>query len=242
MSYPYFFVSPHNIDGQNIIIPGDDFKHLVKVLRSPVKSRVYLSDNSSFRYEAELARVCKDHALLSIISRHKIEPKLPRITLFQCVLKKAAMELLVQKACEIGADCIVPVISSRIVVDRKKLESKIGRWQKISAQACKQSKRDFITCINQPLELEKVNPEKYGLFYMPYERGHRKFALNPAKEVPGSIAFIIGPEGGFEQEETGFLEYKGALAVSLGKNILRAETASLYMLSVISYFFNINNG
>jgi len=241
MSYPYFFISPKNIDGKNALLAGDDFNHLVKVLRAPVGSRVCFSDNSGYRYEAELAGIEKRHALLSITSRHKIEKSFPQITLFQCILKKAAMELLIQKACEIGADTIVPVISERVVVEPGRVKGKIGRWQKIAEQACKQSKRDFITAVIEPVDIKTVSPARYSLFYLPYEQSNTSIVLD-AKNRHRNIAFITGPEGGFEEKEVELLKEQGAEVVSFGKNILRAETASLYMLSVIDYIFRKNNG
>ncbi|MGM0365049.1 MAG: RsmE family RNA methyltransferase [Actinomycetota bacterium] len=241
MSYPYFFINPDSIDGENIVLAGDDFNHLVKVLRAQVGSRVMLSDNKSLRYEADLAAVKKNHALLSVVSRQKIERSFPQATLFQCILKKAAMELVLQKACEIGADTIVPVISGRVVVDPGRVGSKIGRWQKIAEQACKQSKRNFITTVAEPADIKTVSPSGYSLFYLPYEESSRDLLLGNGQSHK-SIAVLTGPEGGFERQEVELLKKKGAAAVSLAKNILRAETASLYMLSVIDYFYRKKNG
>lgn len=241
MSYPYFFISPDDIDGQTIVLSGEEFDHLVKVLRAGPESKVSLSDNFSFRYEAKILDIKKEHATLSITGKRRIEKKIPDITLFQCILKKAAMEVLIQKACEIGADAVIPVISNRIVPDPKKAEAKISRWQKIARQACMQSKRDFITPVSGPVVIEDVYPSGYSRFYMPYEGSSTGLFLDFNKK-PESIALITGPEGGFEKREADMLRDKGACMVSLGNNILRAETASIYMLSVINYFFKDENG
>ncbi len=242
MSDPYFFICPDSIQGNSIVLAGEDFNHLVKVLRAPEKSRVSFSDCKSYRYESELVAVKKDHALLSIVSRHPIKKSLPKVILFQCILKKAAMELCIQKACEIGVDTIIPVISARIVVSPEKVEAKIGRWQKICRQACQQSKRNFFANIMPPVSINEVSGAPYGKFFVPYEQSSNPLVLDLEKKVGESIAVMVGPEGGLEQKEVECLRQKGAEVVGLGQNILRAETAALYMLSVMHYFFKKDNG
>jgi len=142
------------------------------------------------------------------------------------------MELLIQKACEIGVEAIVPVYSRRVVAGKGKL--KTARWQKIARQACMQSKRNFLTEIKDPLDISQIIPGQFDYFLLPYEQeGFRsKFEIGP--EIK-NLACLIGPEGGFEEYEVEALKKQGARVINFGKNILRAETAALYMLSVIDY-------
>lgn len=211
---------------------GDDCRHLKKVLRASVGTRVGFSDNAGCRYLARVAAIRDKHMVLSVTSRYPVEKEIPRVLLFQCILKKNAMELLIQKACEIGAEAIVPVYSRRVVAGKGKL--KTARWQKIARQACMQSKRNFLTEIRDPVDISGIKPGQFDFFLLPYEQEGSWLKFNIGPEIK-KLACLIGPEGGFEEQEVDMLKKQGARVLNFGKNILRAETAALYMLSVIDY-------
>ncbi|MDD5622231.1 MAG: RsmE family RNA methyltransferase [Actinomycetota bacterium] len=235
MSYPYFFIDPHNIEGNRIRIESEDRNHLINVLRSKIGDTVYVSDDADYRYETEISDINKTEAILVIKDKIRIFRKTPRIILFQCVLKKNSMELVIQKSTEIGVDRIIPVISARVVTDKKDISGKTSRWQKISDGASKQSKRDYKCEVLPPEDIHDIRITDYDLFYVPYEES-TAININLAEvKNASSIGYMIGPEGGFENTELDFLKQKGAREIKFGKNIYRSETAAIYFLSVLDY-------
>jgi 16S rRNA (uracil1498-N3)-methyltransferase len=177
--------------------------------------------------------------LLDVEVKEEIVKKLPGLILFQCVLKKNSMEFVIQKSTELGADRIVPVISRRTIVDSGKVSDKLARWQKISNGASMQSKRDFKCIVDSPEDIRDIRVSEYDYFFVPYEKStnYDKSIFKDKNILPGvsSIGFIIGPEGGFEEDELDCLKKKGAREIKLGKNIYRSETAAIYFLSVLDY-------
>ena len=130
MSYPYFFADKNSITSDSVFIRGEDFNHLIRVLRARVGDIIEISDNETKRYRTVLAEIKKDEAVLQISQTVKIKEKPHRISLFMCLLKKEAMELAIQKTVEIGVDRIIPVLSARTVVE---IESKKTLNQTISS-------------------------------------------------------------------------------------------------------------
>jgi 16S rRNA (uracil1498-N3)-methyltransferase len=273
MSYPYFFINNKNsISGNEIVIKGDDLNHLLNVLRSKKGDFVEISDNSTNRYKTEIKEINKSAAVLIVKDKNPIKKQLPEIILFQCILKKDAMELAIQKSTEIGVNSIIPVFSNRVIVavDSNKMINKIERWQTIAEQSSKQSKRDFTCNILPEVKIKDIVPSHFALFFAPDEVNDcayfknfgsienivSKFLIKNNKKnsktennamnnthINGNvnkIAYIIGPEGGFEDNEIHLLSEKGAIPVNFGKNILRSETSSIYFLSVLDYLIKKN--
>jgi len=276
MSYPYFFISRENICGDQIEILGDDLKHLSQVLRAKPGDKVEISDNCRYKYGTEIIEIKKNSAQLRILNKSEIIKSQIEVYLFQCILKRSSMELVIQKAAETGLNAVVPVKSSRIAVSEIKDNKKLLRWQKIALEASKQSKRNFKCEVLNELNLNDIDPGKFDVFYMPYEEidpeeikkknivvslkeileerrkrqktmsvvsGSEDYPkidkLNAGREADLKIGFIIGPEGGFAESEAQFLAKKGALRLSLGSNILKAETAAIFMSSIIKYILEI---
>ncbi len=235
MSYPYFFIGPHSIEGDKIRIESEDRNHLINVLRSKIGDAVYVSDNADNRYETEILDIGKTEAILLIKDKIRIFKKTPRVSLFQCVLKKNSMELVIQKSTEIGVDRIIPVISARVITDKKDISGKTSRWQKISDGASKQSKRDYKCEVTPPEEIHDIKVSDFDLFYIPYEESSCGIENLTDVKNASSIGYVIGPEGGFETSELDFLRQRGAREINFGKNIYRSETASIYFLSVLDY-------
>jgi 16S rRNA (uracil1498-N3)-methyltransferase len=240
MSNPYLFIEPGQVYENTLFIRDiDDVRHLHGPLRMKPGDTAYVSDNKSFRYRAELESINKFEAQFRILEKTHIQEKLPRIILYQCLLKKNAMEYAVQKTTEIGASAIVPVISERTVPDPGSKSQKIKRWQRISDEASRQSRRDFKCPVLGPSALEDIDIGSHEHFFVPYEdaSGNKDLAgrLNTLPHA-ASIAYLIGPEGGFSPQEAGNLKGKGAVLLRLGDNILRAETAAAYFLSVIDFY------
>ncbi|MCL5072716.1 MAG: 16S rRNA (uracil(1498)-N(3))-methyltransferase [Actinobacteria bacterium] len=276
MSHPYFFISKENISGSQIEIFGDDLKHLSQVLRAKPGDKVEISDNCRYRYDTEIIEIKKNSAQLKVLNKSEIIKSQIEVYLFQCILKRSSMELVIQKAAETGLNAVVPVKSSRIALSEIKDNKKLLRWQKIALEASKQSKRNFKCEVLNELNLNDIDPGEFDVFYIPYEevdpeeikkknivvslkevleeRKKRQKTvsvvsgsedcpkidkLNAGKEAGLKIGFIIGPEGGFEESEALFLAKKGALRLSLGSNILKAETAAIFMSSIIKYILEI---
>jgi len=244
MSTPFLFISPKQADGKTIKINDiDDIRHIAGPLRIRPGDMAYISDDTGYRYKASLIKIDKKKAVFDIIEKKAVRRKLPSITLFQCILKKNAMENVIQKATEIGVSAIVPVISERTVPDKRLDSRKTGRWQKISDEASRQSKRDFKCRIGLPVKLNCIQADDYDCLFVPHEKAAEVSEGAPKLKnlaQSSSIAYLIGPEGGLSREEEKLLEDKGAIILKLGDNILRAETAAIYFLSVIDFYIRSN--
>lgn len=246
----HFFVEPSNIQGNKILITGSDVNHIKNVLRMKVGEEISVSngiDNNDYRCEiAELNDdliICK----LMFIKEDGLELK-SKIYLFQGLPKSDKMELIIQKAVELGVFEIVPVATKRAVVklDEKKAKSRIARWQAISEAAAKQSKRAIIPLVHDVMSFkEAINYAKeLEINAIPYELAKgmeetKTFVENALTK--GSIGIFIGPEGGFAEEEIEYAMTSGVTPVSLGKRILRTETAGMTMLSILMYNLEINS-
>jgi len=255
MSNPYFFLKKENLRNGMVSLTDADFNHLVKVLRAKPGDIVEISDNEGTRYITSVAGIRKSEALLEIKDSFSVKKNMPEIFLYQCMLKRESMELAIQKTVEIGIDAVIPVYSSRIVSDpqKAKVTGRIERWQQIANQAARQCKRNFTAVILPPERIESISIRDSDLFFMPVESTGSGSLIQSADiadiaeifckiplKNPNRIAYIIGPEGGFEEQEKKLLVCRGALPVSFGTSILRSETASIYFLSVIDYVLKCN--
>ena len=249
MTYPYFFTSSGNIKENIIIINGNDFNHLVNVLRVRTGDYVEISDNNRYRYMAEVTSIGKSEVGLKINKKIEIFRSKPGIVLFQCILKREAMELAIQKTAEIGIESIIPVFSERVILDKEKIKNKVLRWQLIAEQASKQCKSDFICKVLPPVNFAEIEPSAYETFFIPYENPsiENKDNFNAIekyvftnKKNKSRIAYLIGPEGGFDEKEIEMLSKKGSILINFGSNILKAETASIYFLSILDYLIKRN--
>lgn len=239
-----FFVEPSQIQGTKVIITGNDVNHIKNVLRMQPGEEIAVSngeDGKEYRCGIEELREDEIICTLRFIKEDGVE--LPsKIYLFQGLPKADKMELIVQKAVELGVYEIVPVATKRAVVklDEKKAKSKIARWQTISEAAAKQSKRRIVPEIHSVMSFkEAVNYAKeMPVKLIPYElaEGMEKTREIISNLKPGEdIAVFIGPEGGFEESEISLALEHGMEPITLGKRILRTETAGFTVLSWIMY-------
>lgn len=239
-----FMVAPNNITNEEITLEGDDLKHLSQVLRLRPGDTIHVFDGSGIEYEASIISSDKSRAIARINTsfQNKTEPE-TRVTLFQGVPKGEKMELIIQKGVELGVHSIVPVITSRTVVklNKKDSEKKAERWTKISIEAAKQCRRAYVPQILEPISFDEalVKAEDFSAVLLLYENEGKKclkerlkcYNINKIKD----IALFVGPEGGFTLEEVRNYTDKGYDIVSLGKRILRVETATISVLSIIMY-------
>lgn len=240
-----FFVETYQIEEENhcIHVTGADVNHIKNVLRMKQGEELWISDGGTKEYRCEIESLGDEEVLLHIIYAQEPNYELPnRIYLFQGLPKADKMELIIQKAVELGAYAIVPVETKRCVVklDEKKAAKKTARWQQIAESAAKQSKRMLIPNVHQVLSFKEAlkYAESMDIRLIPYElaKGMQETKeILAAIEQGQSIGIFIGPEGGFEEKEVETAISEGAKPITLGKRILRTETAGLAILSVLMF-------
>lgn len=241
-----FFVEPEqiNTNDKSVIIRGGDVNHIKNVLRMRVGEELSVSNGQDGKeYRCAIADFSEDgiRCELRFVKEDGVE--LPvRVVLFQGLPKGDKMELIVQKAVELGVYEIVPVAARRCVVklDDKKAAAKVARWQSIAEAAAKQSKRGIIPRVSPVTDFDRAAERAAGMDVrlIPYEmaegmeRTRRLLsAIRPGQEV----AVFIGPEGGFEESEIAKAAEKGVEPVTLGRRILRTETAGMTVLAWLGY-------
>lgn len=241
-----FFVDKSQIrESERLVyITGSDVNHISHVLRMKPGEQFYVTDGASQgKYLCALKSVSAEQVVCDIVQNITDSCELPcEIVLFQGLPKADKMELIIQKAVELGASRIVPVATKRSVVklDAKKAQSKISRWQGIAEAAAKQSKRDVIPQIGELVTLKEALKEaaEFEVSMMPYENAEGMAYTRSLLEGirPGQrVAIFIGPEGGFDESEVEAALAMGTKPVTLGCRILRTETAGLAILSMLVY-------
>lgn len=234
---PRFFCTADQIGEEQILIQGEDAQHISRVLRMKPGEAVTVSDGMGMDYDCKICEFSSDTVTLEIekASPNESEPTVG-ITLYQAIPKGDKLELIVQKAVELGAVKIVPVLTKRCVSrpDQKAMKKKIERYRKIVKEAAKQCGRGRIPEVGEMLTfsqaVEALSGMEQGILF--YEKGGvplREMVSPAAKE----IGILIGSEGGFEEEEVLQAKEKGVEIATLGRLILRCETAPMAALSVL---------
>ncbi len=239
-----FFVDPSQIQGKKITITGSDVNHIKNVLRMKPGEEIAVSNGIDGReYRCGIDKFAEDTVVCTLRFIKEEGVELPsEVYLFQALPKADKMELIVQKAVELGVHEIIPVAAKRCVVklDEKKAAGKVNRWQGISEAAAKQSRRGVIPKVRMPMSWEAAlgYAGDMDVRLIPYElaedMAHTRAVIGNI--TPGqSIAVFIGPEGGFEESEIRAALSAGIEPVTLGRRILRTETAGLTVLSWLMY-------
>lgn len=239
----HFFVVPDQVRDGYIEITGSDVNHMKNVLRMKTGEQLEISDGNNKKYLCEIESLEADKVTARILEEREAENELPsKLYLFQGLPKSDKMELIIQKAVELGAWEVIPVATKRAVVklDQKKAAKKRERWSGISESAAKQAGRNVIPEIKQVMNFQEAlsYAKSLDVLLIPYELAE---GMQDTKEriqaiQPGqSVGIFIGPEGGFEQEEVKLAMEAGAYPITLGRRILRTETAGMTMLSVLMY-------
>lgn len=244
-----FFVSSNQINNSKVQIIGEDVNHIKNVLRLQKNEEIQVCNTDiSKSYITKIVELNNDHILAEILEEcnESTEPKIS-IHIFQGLPKQEKMETIIQKATEIGVTDITPVKMERCVVklDEKTASKKVERWQKIAEVAAKQCKRDKIPTVHLSINLKSLYEklEEYDIVIIAYEEERETCIKSVLKSLAHKqnlkIAIIIGPEGGITKEEVELLSKLDNLkVVTLGKRILRTETAPLVLASVIMYEFD----
>lgn len=238
-----FFVEQSQVEEPVIHILGSDVNHIKNVLRMKAGEEILISSGENLEYTCYIEELGAEEVLARIMYVQEAGYELPsRIYLFQGLPKGDKMELIVQKAVELGVHEIIPVATRRSVVklEGKKEENKIRRWQAIAESAAKQSKRMYVPKVSHIMRFKQAADYagELDVVLLPYELAK---GMKETKEIisgikPGqSVGIFIGPEGGFDEEEVQMARERGAKAVTLGKRILRTETAGLTALSILMF-------
>ncbi len=238
-----FFVPAENVGNGEIRVTGDDINHIKNVLRMTAGEKVVVSCGQGTDYYCIIEDIQETGVSLRIQEEKPAVTELPvRIVLFQALPKVDKMELVIQKAVELGASEVVPVRSRRCVVklDAHREAKKLARWRAIAESAAKQSGRGILPQIHDSMDFGKAleYAQELDSVLIPYELCD---AIDESPHIvqravrQNSIGIFIGPEGGFERSEVEAAVRSGAQPVSLGKRILRTETAGLAVLSVLMF-------
>lgn len=242
-----FFIEEGNRLNNRYLISGADYNHIKNVLRMKIGDEFLVSENN-------VSNLCRiesfenESVIAEIIEERFQDTSLPiKIYLFQGLPKSDKMELIIQKAVELGVEGIIPVEMNRCVVklDDKKKKNKTERWQSIAESAAKQSKRTSIPVIYSVMTYKEAitKASELDLFIVPYEcKDEMKATVNALRNIQKgmSIGILIGPEGGFELNEIDAATNSGGMTISLGKRILRTETAAITAVGMCMLYAEMN--
>ncbi len=239
-----FYVPKEKVKDGYILIDGQEAKHAVTVMRLKESDKVIVFDGTAKEYFGVIEEITKNNVKVKIIKTKelKISDNI-EITLVQAIPKKDKMDYIVEKATELGVKTIIPVISKRTVVvfDDNKKQARHSRWEKIALSAAKQCGRTDVPTVSEIIRYEDVfkKIDEYDICLFAWLS---EDTLDFKKCLEGfigkKIMIFIGPEGDFTlKEATAIKEFKNTHYVSLGKRVLRSDTAGLYMISCLNYQF-----
>lgn len=240
-----FFIDSDQIAGKVLTVTGSDVNHIRNVLRMKIGEDIEAVDENGSVATCRIREFAQDEIYADVLFTEENGAELPnRITLYMGLPKYDKMELVIQKAVELGAYRVVPVVMKRCVVklDPKKADSRVKRWQSIAEAAAKQSKRGMIPEVAPVTKFRDAMAEagESSHILFPYECAED---IGKTKEfigqiAPGeSVAVFIGPEGGFDPDEVEAARKAGAHIITLGRRILRTETAAISVMSILMYAF-----
>lgn len=225
-----------NINDEKIILDGESARHIAKSLRMRVGDVICVTDGGGDDYGCQIEEITKDEVVLKVCYKQACESEPScRVTIYQGVPKSSKMEDIIQKCVELGVYEIVPTLTKRCVSrpDDKAAGKKNQRYQKIALEAAQQSGRGIVPKIENMKTLRQaIAEDESDVKIVFYEGGGEKLA-DIVKPDTESVSIFIGPEGGFEQEEVEQIEASGGVRATLGKRILRTQTAPVAALTAI---------
>ena len=225
--------------GNSFFIAADDSYHIIKVMRMQLKDKIEIV----FQDKLFLCEIVKlsPNVKCDIVKEFNNEKLiLPKVSIAQSLVKEQKMDYILQKSTELGVYEIIPMYTERSIIKVKdKYDKKIERWKKVVKEASEQSKRFTLPYLNRIIDLKELIKEKYDFKFICSVNEKTKTIKNVLSNVNinDTILFVIGPEGGFSEKEEKLLVDNGFQSITLGKNILRTETSSAFILSVINYHF-----
>ena len=231
-----FYTSPENItlDAARLVIDGDEFHHLARVLRKKTGDNILVTDGKGSRCEVRIVDIGKKSLEGEILDYAVVERPNTGVTVALSLLKAPQrFELFLEKATELGVSTIIPMITARTVSQptSERVQGRLGRWRTIVLSAARQSKRYYLPQLLEPLSFRQVIAlQGYDLKLIPYEIS----AAAPEVQCAGKkTLFMIGGEGGFTEKEVGDAREAGFREISFGKTILRAETAGIFAVAFV---------
>lgn len=235
-----FFVSNNLIKDDKVFIDGENVNHIINSLRCKIGEEIEISTGDGFDYLCKIEEISKDLVIAKIIDcfGNESEPNV-KITLYQGLPKAEKMELIIQKSIELGIDEIVPINTDRTIVKLAgKEDKKLARWNKIAESAAKQSRRGKVPKVRSIINFSQAiqQASQNNLNIIPYEKEEKNSIKNIIKDFNGkSIGIFIGPEGGFSKKEIEIAIENNIKPITLGKRILRTETAGFITTAILLY-------
>ena len=235
-----FFVSNNLIKDDKVFIDGENVNHIINSLRCKIGEEIEISTGDGFDYLCKIEEISKDLVIAKIIDcfGNESEPNV-KITLYQGLPKAEKMELIIQKSIELGIDEIVPINTDRTIVKLAgKEDKKLARWNKIAESAAKQSRRGKVPKVRSIINFSQAiqQASQNNLNIIPYEKEEKNSIKNIIKDFNGkSIGIFIGPEGGFSEKEIEIAIKNNIKPITLGKRILRTETAGFITTAILLY-------
>lgn len=239
-----YFCADDKINNNKVTIEGGDAKHLKTILRAQAGDKISVVSESK-EYIAEIESINKEDIICTLVEEVMTnnETKI-NITLCQGIPKQTKMETIIQQNVELGVKRFIPLITERTVVklnEKDREQKKLDRWQKIAKESAKQSKRNIVPIVEDIKTvkqlIEKLKNEEAEVI-VPYELEDVKLLKDVLKEPKENYYIVIGPEGGFDIKEIELFQEIGAHIVTLGKRILRTETAGIVTASIVMYARN----
>ncbi len=237
-----YFIDDYIEKGKLVKITGSDVHHIKNVMRFKRGKKVAVCGvNACFL--CEISSFVNEHVYLTVIEVLEDNELSVQIDIAQALIRRERFEYMLQKAVELGVHKIIPLVTTNNVVnlDRSKKTAKLKRWNTILKEACEQSRRSKLATVSDILELTKLPYSTYDKVIVAYEKKSGSNDLvDVINEKSEKILLVIGPEGGFTEKEIAFLQLiPNVYLVGLGKRILRSETASLFLLSILGYKYEM---
>lgn len=238
-----FHATPESFsrDGASVHLSGDEARHLRSVLRLVPGDPAFVFDGNGNEFECEVAEFEKESVRLSVLAR--VEPASPesplKITLVLALLKGDKFDLVVQKTTELGVVAIMPLESTRADIrlrDANDARKRVQRWQRIALEAAKQSGRALVPQIGEPQSLKSFSAaSESSLFFSERDGESLQKVVGGFDRAPSSLTVIVGPEGGWADEEIEFARERGWKIVTLGGRVMRAETAAIAVTVLLQH-------
>ncbi len=238
---PQVFVSPEDISKDSFVVRGKEAHHLSRVLRKKIGDEIEFFDGRGKQFIGKLTKINPTEVHGSILKNKDRSAQAHTVVLYQGLPRGAKFDFVIEKATELGADIIVPFLSKKnpVEISAEKMATKVPRWERVAKAAAKQCNRSGVPVVEAPRSLKDLEPHlKNGLSVFLWENEKvlpLKRILRVAAASHERINIIIGPESGFTPDEATFLQSTGAFPVTLGKRILRTETAGLAALAILNY-------
>jgi 16S rRNA (uracil1498-N3)-methyltransferase len=241
-----FYLPPAQVQGPVLTLSESDAHHAVHVLRVKDKERVVVLDGAGHELLCEVHYLERDAVRLLLLQKNVLPPPPGRLTLAQAVTKAKTMDLIVQKATELGVHRLVPILSERSVsqIEDGNAATKLEKWHATTIEALKQCGSPWLPHIEAPQSTQKflASSERFDLSFIAslqpdagHPRPHFERFIAERGLAPKNICIWIGPEGDFTPAEMNAVRQAGAFPITLGPLILRSETAAIYCLSIVNY-------